>query len=114
MRFGSDPFAKVTGLISDMIARLEAEAEADATEKAYCDKELSETNAKKDDKDAEIAKLTTQIDQKNGQVSTIKGGSCRTPKEPCRHRQSPGRDGQAAPRGKRRIRLQQGGLGARR
>merc|ERR1740129_1498935 len=38
LRFGSaggDPFAKVKGLISDMIARLEKEAGADATEKAY-------------------------------------------------------------------------------
>merc|ERR1719271_2039410 len=39
MRSGSgDPFAKVKGLISDMIEKLLAEAEADATEKAYCDK----------------------------------------------------------------------------
>merc|ERR1719460_2946873 len=43
MRSGSgDPFAKVKGLISDMIEKLLAEAEADATEKAYCDKEMAE------------------------------------------------------------------------
>merc|ERR1719313_2211059 len=42
-----DPFAKVKGLISDMIEKLLAEAEADATEKAYCDKEMAETEAKK-------------------------------------------------------------------
>merc|ERR1711957_1084231 len=34
--------AGIVGLISDMLERLEAEAAADATEKAYCDKELSE------------------------------------------------------------------------
>jgi len=51
-----DPFAKVKDLISDMLAKLEAEAEADATEKAYCDKELGETNTKKADKTAEIEK----------------------------------------------------------
>merc|ERR1719420_2918394 len=44
---GEDPFAKVKGLISDMIATLESDAEADASHKAYCDKETSETTAKK-------------------------------------------------------------------
>jgi hypothetical protein len=34
---GDDVFAKVKGLINDMIAKLEKEAEAEATEKAYCD-----------------------------------------------------------------------------
>merc|ERR1719265_707934 len=66
MRFsakaGDDPFAKVKGLIADMIARLTADASADASHKAYCDKELSESNAKKDDKEADLAKLNTKID----------------------------------------------------
>merc|ERR1719362_168597 len=34
-------------------------SEADATEKAYCDKELAETRTKKEDKTAEIEKLST-------------------------------------------------------
>merc|ERR1719330_331835 len=53
----SDAFEKVKGLISDMIARLEQEAGADATKKAFCDKELAESNAKKSDKTDEITKL---------------------------------------------------------
>merc|ERR1719418_327289 len=68
----SDAFAKVKGLISDMIARLENEAGADATEKAFCDKELAETNAKKDEKTAEIEKLTTKIDQMSARSAKLK------------------------------------------
>merc|ERR1719297_759628 len=68
----ADPFAKVKGLISDMIASLEEAADADATEKAYCDKELAETRAKKADKTAEIEKLTTKIDQMSTRSAKLK------------------------------------------
>merc|ERR1719416_143268 len=59
----SGAFDKVKGLISNMIARLEQEAGADATKKAYCDKELAESNEKKADKSAEIEKISTRIDR---------------------------------------------------
>ena len=39
--------AKVKGLISDMIARLEEKASVDASKKAHCGKQLSERRAKK-------------------------------------------------------------------
>jgi len=68
----ADPFAKVKGLISDMIAKLEEAAGADATEKAFCDKELAETTAKKDEKTAEIEKLTTKIDQMSAASAKLK------------------------------------------
>merc|ERR1740116_125039 len=69
---GADPFAKVKGLISDMIASLEEAADADATEKAYCDKELGETRAKKEDRTAEIEKLSTKIDQMSARSAKLK------------------------------------------
>merc|ERR1719416_160106 len=80
-RNGDDPFSKVKGLISDMIARLESEADADATEKAYCDKELSETNIKHADKTAEIEKLTTAIDQASARSAQLKEEVARLQKE---------------------------------
>merc|ERR1712113_961312 len=67
-----DSFTKIKGLISEMIARLEKEAGADATKKAYCDKELSETTAKKDEKSSEIAKLSTRIDRMVARSAQLK------------------------------------------
>lgn len=69
---GSDPFAKVKSMIADMLGKLQSEAEADADHKAFCDKEMSETNAKKDDKEAELEKLTTKIEKFTAESSKLK------------------------------------------
>merc|ERR1712194_489248 len=50
------------GLISDMISKLEAEAQAEATEKAYCDEQIAKTESKKAELEEDIAKLTSKID----------------------------------------------------
>merc|ERR1712129_607042 len=72
IRNSDDPFAKVKGLIQEMIETLEAQAEADATEKAYCDKELAESNAKEDEKTNEIKKLSTKIDSMTSRAAQLK------------------------------------------
>jgi hypothetical protein len=75
MRAGShagDPFAKIKSLISNMIEKLLSEAEADATEKAFCDKEMAETEAKKADKQATIEKLSTKIDSMTAKSAKLK------------------------------------------
>jgi len=67
-----DVFAKVKGLIQDMVATLESEAEEDATQKAYCDKETSEATAKKDDLTAQNDKLSTKIAQDKAASAKLK------------------------------------------
>lgn len=62
-RGGDDPFAKVKGLIENMIAKLEKEAEEEATEKAYCDEEMAKTEAKRGELMDDVAKLSAKIDQ---------------------------------------------------
>merc|ERR1711934_274725 len=69
---GDDPFVKVKGLIEDMIAKLQAEAEAEATEKAYCDEQLAKTKAKKEELDEDVAKLTVKIDQASSKTAKLK------------------------------------------
>merc|ERR1719293_353574 len=62
-RNGDDHFAKVKGLIENMIAKLEKEAEEEATEKAYCDEEMAKTEAKRGELMDDVAKLSAKIDQ---------------------------------------------------
>merc|ERR1719420_2141999 len=51
---GKGPFDKIKGLNSDMIMKLEKEAESEATDKAYCDEEMAKTEAKKAELDDDI------------------------------------------------------------
>merc|ERR1719482_2504160 len=67
-----DVFAKVKSLIQSMIEKLLKEAQADATEKAFCDKEMAETEQKKADKEADIQKLSTKIDSMTAKSAKLK------------------------------------------
>merc|ERR1719377_215480 len=69
---GEDPFAKIKGLITEMIDKLMKEAEAEASHKAYCDEEMSKTKAKKDELTTDIDKLTSKIDTASARSADLK------------------------------------------
>jgi len=69
---GGDQFKKIKGLIRDMIAKLESEAHADASRKAWCDRNLADANQRKQEKTDEISKLTTKIDSMSTKSAQLK------------------------------------------
>merc|ERR1719171_23774 len=63
---GEDPFAKIKGLISEMIEKLEADAAKEASHKAFCDKEM------KEEKEADLDTLGTKIDKATAKIAKLK------------------------------------------
>jgi len=68
---GEDPFAKVKGLIESMISKLEEEAKAEATEKAYCDEEMAKTEAKRSELMDDVSKVSAKLDQATSKTATL-------------------------------------------
>jgi len=69
---GEDVFSKIKGLIRDLIVRLEKEAEAAATEKAYCDEQLSDTASKEGGLEDQLRALKAQIDKNSAHSAELK------------------------------------------
>merc|ERR1719428_1415035 len=72
LNHGEDVFAKIKGMIADMITKLEEEAAEAAELKQWCDKEIGEATAKKEDSTAVFEKLTTSIDSKSAKSKKLK------------------------------------------
>merc|ERR1719265_1029844 len=69
---GEDPFVKIKEMVNDMIEKLQSAQAEDATQKAFCDKEMKETKDKKADKEAEVEKLSTKKEQKEAKSAKLK------------------------------------------
>jgi hypothetical protein len=69
---GEDPFAKIKGLISEMIEKLEDDAAKEAGHKAFCDKEMKETKANKEEKESDLDTLGTKIDKATAKIAKLK------------------------------------------
>merc|ERR1719245_2076028 len=72
LNHGADVFAKIKGMISDMIEKLEQEQAEAAELKQWCDKEIAESTAKKDETDALFEKLTTKHNQATAKSTQLK------------------------------------------
>merc|ERR1719231_2218541 len=59
-------------MVKDMIAKLETEAEQEASQKAFRDKALAEANEKKTAATTEIEKLSTKMEQGAAAAANLK------------------------------------------
>jgi len=66
-----DPFAKIKGLIRDMLSQLQSDSEADSSHKEYCDKQLAETTAHQDDTSADLRSLSAKTDQQQARSGKL-------------------------------------------
>jgi len=60
MRASADPFLKVKGLIQQLIERLLRESRDEATKKGFCDTELGKAKLQRDNRNAEVQKLSAE------------------------------------------------------
>jgi len=71
LRDAPSPFAKVKQMIEDLITRLEDEAAAEASQKEWCDKEMSETIAARDAAQREIEAKNALLTEKRTLVDSL-------------------------------------------
>merc|ERR1719171_1860225 len=67
-----DHFVKVRGMIKDMMAKLEADASAEADQKQWCDAEMEKAMTKGDNNTGEIEGDTAQISESTATIQSKK------------------------------------------
>merc|ERR1740127_254490 len=86
VKMTEDHFVKVRGMIKDMVAKLEADAAAEADQKAWCDSEMEKSTSKRDENigemegdlaakssaEAKIAKLEEDIATLTSEVAELR------------------------------------------
>merc|ERR1719159_1271500 len=67
----SDPFAKIKGLINDMIEKLLKEAQEEATHEAFCQEEMGKSKKSQADKQMKLDKFTTRVDEAESKTEEL-------------------------------------------
>merc|ERR1719401_24747 len=71
-RATEDHFVKVRGIIKDLIARLEADAESEQTQKDFCDKAMAAAITSRDNANSEIEVLAATKAKLEAEMATLK------------------------------------------
>merc|ERR1719440_2458384 len=66
-----DPFAKIKSMINEMIEKLVQEANEEATQKAFCDEELSKSRKSQADKTMKLDKTSARIDSARSGIAEL-------------------------------------------
>jgi len=66
-----DHFVKVRGLIKDLIARLEADAESEADQKSFCDREMASALSDRDRSKATLEELAAETARKESERAAL-------------------------------------------
>merc|ERR1719272_1677777 len=67
----ADHFVKVRGLIKDLIAQLKKDAEDEASQKSFCDKEMSAAIGSRDQANGQIETETANINKLNAEQKSL-------------------------------------------
>jgi len=78
LKLKQDHFKKVRDMIKDMVAKLEADAEEEQTQKGWCDDEMEKSTSKRDESigdiesdTADITSATAEVDQLKTEISQL-------------------------------------------
>merc|ERR1719343_1324926 len=67
----ANPFEKVIGMIEDLVAKLKAEASAEAEHKAWCDELLKKNKLKRNKKTAEVDALIAEVQNQEATIADM-------------------------------------------
>jgi len=69
--YGKDHFVKVRGIIRDLIEKLEADAESEATQKEFCDKNMKSATEDRDTAIGNVEAASAEIDKAKSKIAQL-------------------------------------------